>query len=110
MVRSYGACQSADFSMLTLETCQKQLTQASDELTDCQENYEALCKRLNEAESILSFYSNPVNYRVEKSSAIGSFQSSLALDCEHISGNTFVGGKRAREYFKRYQTVSDSGL
>jgi len=90
------------------EKLKKQLEETPAELTDCQENYETLSRRLNESESVLRFYSNPVNYKLSDAPLGMVHQNKLPTDLEHVSGNTFVAGKRAREYFKRYIPISDS--
>ena len=82
----------------------KQLERVSAELTDCQENFENLATRLDEAESILRYYANVTNYKVPKISAlvVDVYQHCLNQDCEKVAKNTFVAGKRARDYLKRF--------
>jgi hypothetical protein len=87
---------------------QVRLDEISAELADARENCEQLYKRINSAESELRFYAEATNYKVPKNPALtaGVFQHSLPTDCESVGKQTFVAGKRARDYFKRFNPLS----
>lgn len=90
-----------------LEFEANRLTEVQNELQEVRKKLQDVSKRLYDAETVLNYYSNVTNYTHETKSVYGrvTIQNNLKDDFDRASNNdsTFVAGKRARSYFKRYE-------
>lgn len=62
--------------------------------------------RRKEAEKALGFYGNVKNWFLSRFIRMTRIDAPNKDDCEEI-GKLFVGGKRAREHFKKYEGERD---
>lgn len=81
--------------------------QEDEEIKRLRQVYKAKLERIKDCEDALRFYSHPINYETSMrgpQSGI-TYQNKLKDDFESADNdaNTLIAGRRAREYFKRYE-------
>lgn len=85
----------------------QRLEETTAELLAEKEKSRSLFERLQEAETVIRFYSNPRNYKAVRSVADPSIvlQSQLEGDNSNSDNdpNTKIAGTKARNYLKRYE-------
>ena len=88
-----------DFSAQRLEETLK-------ELNALRENFKVLQTRIDEAEKVIHFYSNPKQYRLSPREGSAVFQDRVINDCEPADNdpNTRIAGLRARLYTRKYES------
>ncbi len=84
----------------------EQLERTALELQSVREKLRSVSDRLSDAEDMLRFYGNPKNYEPVRNFETGAVFQNCLKDDATVSdnhSNTKLAGKRARDYFKRYE-------
>lgn len=82
----------------------ERLNETVAELKDVREKLKSMNDRLGEAESCIRFYADPRRYLAYRAEDGRVFQAQVTQDFSNADNdkNTFIAGRRAREYLKTH--------